>query len=104
VFEWGVLHHIMPPQREKYIQNVNQLLVDDGKYLSVCFNEQSPEFGRPGGGYRKSPIGTEIYYSSQDELRKLFEPYFQTIESKIITIGGRIGQKHIANYFLMEKR
>jgi len=64
--------------------------------LSVCFNEQSPEFGGP-GSYRKSPGGTELYFSSQNELRELFEPYFHIIETKIIQAP------HIENYFLMEK-
>ncbi len=111
VLEWGVMHHIMPPQRKKYVKGVGNLLNKDGKYLSVCFNEKSPEFGGSGKGYRISPIGTKIYYSSQNELKELFEPYFQIIEAKIAAmVGGKgrehmhdKGQKHIRNYFSMER-
>jgi len=103
VLEWGVIHHIMPPQREKYIKDIAGLLNKDGKYLSVCFNEQSPEFGGLGKKYRESPLGTKIYYSSQDELKELFKPYFCVIEAKIITMTGGKRQDHIGNYFLMER-
>jgi len=101
VLEWGVLHHIMPPQRQKYVKDVANLLNKGGKYLSLCFNEQSSGFG--GGKYRTSLLSTKIYFSSQSELRELFEPYFHIIEAKIITMGGGKGQSHIGNYFFMEK-
>ena len=106
VLEWGVMHHIMPLQRQKYVEDVAKLLNKGGKYLSICFNEQSPEFGGSGKRYRTSPLGTKIYYSSQDELRKLFEPYFRIIKTKIIKIfgGGKESKEHIGNYFLMEKK
>lgn len=104
VFEWGVMHHIMPPQRQKYVEYVNKLLSQDGKYLSVCFNEKSPEFGGSGKGYRETSIGTRIYYSSQNELRELFKPHFHIIETKIITMVGRKKENtHIGNYFFIEK-
>ncbi|MBR9691169.1 class I SAM-dependent methyltransferase [Candidatus Woesearchaeota archaeon] len=106
VFEWGVLHHIMPPQRQKYVEDVNNLLDDGGKYLSVCFNEQSPEFGKAGEKYRiAGTTGNKLYYSSQEELKELFKPYFQIIETKIIKMsgGGKIALSHLGNYFFMEK-
>lgn len=103
VLEWGVMHHIMLPQRREYIKNVANLLNPNGKYISVCFNEQSPEFGGPGKKYRESPLGTKIYYSSQSELRELFKPHFRIIEAKIITMTGGKGQDHIGNYFFMKK-
>lgn len=101
--EWGVMHHIMPPQREEYIKNVANLLNPNGKYLSVCFNEQSPEFGGSGKKYRKSPLGTKLYYSSKSELQKMFESYFCINEARIITMTGGKGQDHVGNYFFMEK-
>lgn len=106
VLEWGILHHIMPPQRKGYMENLSNLLNRGGRYLSVCFNEQSPEFGEPGKKYRKSPIGTMLYYSSLDELRELFSPQFRIIEAKTITMSGGRGEeglKHTGNYFFMEK-
>lgn len=96
VLEWALIHQIMPSQRLKYVEDVAELLDKGGKYLSVCFNEQSHEFGGS-GNYRKSPGGTELYFSSQNELRELFKPHFHIIETKIIQAP------HIENYFLMEK-
>lgn len=95
--EWGLMHQIMPQQRQKYVEGVAGLLNKGGKYLSVCYNEQSPEFGGPRKKYRESPSGTKLYFSSENELRKLFEPHFHVIESKMIRLP------HIENYFFMEK-
>ncbi len=105
VLEWGIMHHIMPPQRQKYVKDIARLLNKSGKYLSVCFNEQSPEFGSAGEKYRMSPVDTQLYYSSQNELKELFEPHFQIIEGKIIKMigGGKKSREHIGNYFFLER-
>jgi len=97
VLEWALMHQIMPPQRPKYVKDVAELLNKGGKYLSICFNEQSLMFGSPGKKYRESPSGTTLYYTSQNELRELFEPHFHIFEAKIIR------KPHIDNYFFMEK-
>lgn len=106
VLEWEVMHHIMPPQRQKYVEDVDKLLNHNGKYLSVCFNEQSPEFGGAGKKYRKSSLETTLYYSSQSELKELFEPHFRIIEAKLIQVIGRgkIAIPHIENYLFMERK
>ena len=44
-YDWQLLHHIFPEDREKYIMNVHRLLNPGGQYLSVCFSEESPQFG-----------------------------------------------------------
>ncbi|KYK25938.1 hypothetical protein AYK26_01520 [Euryarchaeota archaeon SM23-78] len=105
VLEFGFLHHVAFEKRKKYVQDVANLLKPGGKYLSACFNEQSPDFDEKGKKIRKSPVGTTIYYSSIDELKQLFEPYFNIIEAKIIEMkgGGKGGFPHIGNYFFMEK-
>ncbi len=103
ILEWSVMHHIMPPERQKYVEDVAQLLNERGKYLSACFSEHSPEVAGGGEKYKISPVGTKLYYSSQSELRELFEPHFRIIQTKITTIFGRHGQSHTANYFFMEK-
>lgn len=102
VLEWGVLHHIMPPQRQRYIKNVANILNRGGKYLSICFNVQDDSFGTPGEKYKTSELGTKLYFSSQDELEKLFQKHFSIMEAKITKITGRT-LEHIANFFLMEK-
>jgi len=108
VFEWAILHHIMPEQRQKYTENIKRILNKGGNYLSVCFNNQNPDFGAKGKNLRiipegaKMPAGTKLYYSSFEEMKQLFEPHFHIIEAKLITMTA--GKKeHIGNYFFMEK-
>jgi cyclopropane fatty-acyl-phospholipid synthase-like methyltransferase len=102
ILEWSVLHHIMPPQRQNYIKDVSKILNKGGKYLSVCFSDKSHEVVGSGKKYAISPVGTRLYYSSQHELRELYDPFFKVIESKEITITGRYGQSHKANYFFLK--
>ncbi len=107
VFEWTIMHHIMPSKRKKYVEDVRRILNRGGKYLSVCFNEQSHHFGEPGKKVRtvpdgaRMPSGTKLYFSSMDEIRELFRPYFRIMESRLIEWS--ITRKHIGNYFLMER-
>jgi SAM-dependent methyltransferase len=101
-YDWEVLHHIFPDQRQQYIENVNYLLNPGGKYLSVCFNEGDPQFGGE-GKLRKTSIGTILYFSSEDELNALFDPFFTILEQKTVEIQGK-GAPHLANYFFMEKK
>lgn len=100
-YDWELLHHIFPGDRETYAKNVHKLLNPGGKYLSVCFNEGDRSFGGT-GRYRKTGIGTVLYFSSIDELIVLFKPYFNIIEAKIITIKGK-GIEHLANYVFMKR-
>jgi len=99
-YDWELLHHIMPEERVRYVEVVHRFLKARGGYLSVCFNERSPEWG--GGKYRITPLKTVLYYSSEEELKDLFEPFFNIIESRLIQVG-KAGSKHVANYFFMEK-
>lgn len=100
-YDWELLHHIFPSDRETYAKNVHKLLNPGGKYLSVCFNEGDRSFGGT-GKYRKTGIGTVLYFSSIDELIALFKPYFNIIDAKIITIKGK-GIEHLANYVFIER-
>lgn len=100
-YDWELLHHIFPPDREKYINNVYSLLNPGGKYLSVCFSEEDPDFGGE-GKYRKTPLGTILYFSSEGELRDLFEPDFHIHELCTSEIAGKYGP-HMAVIALMER-
>ena len=106
VLEWAVMHHIMPEDRRKYVNNVNNLLNENGKYFSICFNERDPKFGG-GKGLRFVPeasraiVGGKMYFSSQEELKDLFGDHFNIIDSKILEKQG-IGGMSIWNYFFME--
>ncbi|NOQ33013.1 MAG: methyltransferase domain-containing protein [Methanosarcinales archaeon] len=101
-YDWELLHHIFPENREKYVENVYRILSPMGKYLSVCFSEKNPQFGGL-GKYRETPLGTVLYFSSEEELRCLFEPYFDIKELKTIKIIGKFAP-HIVNFVFMERR
>ncbi|WXG39942.1 MAG: class I SAM-dependent methyltransferase [Candidatus Freyarchaeum deiterrae] len=101
-YDWELLHHIFPEKRSKYVENVNRILNPRGKYLSVCFSENDAQFGGS-GKYRKTTLGTILYFSSEDELRNLFEPYFNIIDLRTIEISGK-SAPHIANYVFMERK
>lgn len=108
IFEWALLHHIMPEKRKKYVENISNLLNKGGKYFSMCFNEKDPKFGK-GEKLRivsegaRMPAGARLYFSSLEELKELFEPYFKIIESKVFEKPG-VGVNNIWNYFFMEKK
>ncbi len=114
VFEWALLHHILPPQRQKYAKDISRILKSGGKYLSVCFNDNTPQLSvasqdETGKKLRTVPIGgaisagIQIYFSSLGELKGLFEPYFKIIEAKLIKLpAGKV--EHRGNYLFMEKR
>jgi SAM-dependent methyltransferase len=101
-YDWSLLHHVYPEHRKKYIENVNRILNSGGKYLSVCFSEKDPQFGGS-GKYRKTPLGTILYFSSEEELRELFSACFKIIELKTIQIEGKFSP-HLADYAFMEKK
>ncbi len=101
-YDWELLHHIFPEQRRKYVKNVYDLLNPKAKYLSVCFSEEDSVFvGLK--KYRKTRLGTILYFSSKYELRELFEPFFKLTELQTIEIRGK-PTPHIANYAFMERR
>lgn len=100
-YDWELLHHIFPSDREKYIRDVYKLLNPGGRYLSVCFSEENLQFGGV-GKYRKTPLGTVLYFSSENELKVLFESIFKIEEIKTIEIKGKLSP-HKAIYAFMIK-
>ena len=101
-FDWELLHHIFPEDRQRYVANVGRLLRADGTYLSVCFSEDDPQFGGT-GKYRKTPIGTELYFSSEREVESLVSRFFAIDELKTIDLRARRGS-HRAIFLLARKR
>ena len=99
VYDWELLHHIYPEDRNKYIENVQKLLKPEGHYMSVCFSEESAQFGGL-GKYRKTPIGTVLYFSNGAEIESLFSRLFCVEELISIDIKGKKGI-HKAIYALM---
>ena len=101
-YDWEFLHHIFPEDRETYIKNVHKILNPEATYFSVCFSEKDSQFGGR-GKYRKTRIGTTLYFSSESELRELISPYFTIRELKTIEVSGKYGP-HFAVYVLAERR
>ena len=101
-YDWGLLHHIFPEQRQKYVDNVCRILNPEGKYLSLCFSEKDTSF-QGAEKLRKTPLGSILYFSSEDELRKLFVPNFRIIDLRTVEIGGKF-ESHVFNYAFMEKK
>ena len=102
VYDWELLHHIFPEDREKYMKNVDRLLNSNGRYLSVCFSVDSPQFGGS-GKYRTTPLGTVLYFSSEKEIGSLFEKCFVICDLKTMDVTGK-GVTHKAIYALMKKK
>ena len=100
-YDWELLHHIDPGHRDRYLQNVVRLLNPGGYYLSVSFSDTDPHFGGS-GKYRKTPLGTVLYFSSETEVRMLFGRYFNIITLHTIEIPGKT-EPHRANYALCSK-
>jgi 2-polyprenyl-3-methyl-5-hydroxy-6-metoxy-1,4-benzoquinol methylase len=102
VYDWELLHHIYPEDREKYINNVYRLLKPKGLYLSVSFSELSLQFGGK-GKYRKTPLNTVLYFSSESEILDLVKPLFKVLELKTVEIPGK-HSPHKAIYTLLKKQ
>ena len=99
-YDWDVLHHILPEYREQYAENISRLVKPGGKYLSVCFSVKDAFCGP--GKYRTTPIGTHLYFSSEEEIRELFGKYFRIIEVKTRLIPGKTGD-HLCVVAWMQK-
>ncbi len=92
-YDWDALHHVFPMRRKRYFENVAKLLKPGGIYYSVCFSIKDSYFGGT-GKYRKTPIGTVLYFSSENELRRLLSPLFRIEEFKMIQVPGQLGPHH----------
>jgi SAM-dependent methyltransferase len=101
-FDWEVLHHIIPEDRECYLNNVYSLLRSNGTYFSLCFSEKDPDFGGK-GKYRKTPLGTTLYFSSEEELKTLFEPMFHIDELNTVEVKGKYNP-HLVNVAWLSRR
>ncbi len=101
-YDWGLLHHLFPEQRKKYVENIRRILNPKGKFLSVSFSEEDTAF-ESSAKYRKTSLGTTLYFSGKDELRQLLEVHFVIIDLRTVEISGKF-QPHIFNYVFAEKK
>jgi len=101
-YDWEVLHHVFPEERQQYVNNVHRMLRPGGRYLSVCFSEEDPAFGGR-GKIRETPIGTTLHFSSERELHDLFAPLFDIELLDVVDIVGS-PRSHRAVRAFMRKR
>lgn len=101
-YDWEVLHHIFPDDRPLYLRNVRDILNPKGMYLSVCFSEKDPDFGGE-GKYRKTPLGTTLFFSSEGELKDSFDPFFHVVEMNTVLIPGKY-KPHMANVAWLKRK
>ncbi len=101
-YDWELLHHIFPDNRRTYARNVHGLLESEGRYLSVCFSEDDPQFGGT-GKYRKTPLDTVLYFSNENEIESVFKEYFIIEKLKTIEVKGKHAN-HKAIYAFMRKK
>jgi len=101
-YDWELLHHITPEDRPTYLQNVHNILRSNGLYFSVCFSEKDPDFGGK-GKFRETPLGTILYFSSEEELKELYKPFFHVLELNTIEIRGKYGP-HMANVAWLRRK
>jgi SAM-dependent methyltransferase len=101
-YGWQLLHHVYPEHRQQYVRNVGRLLVPGGRHLSVCFSEDDPCFGGE-GKYRTTSMGTRLYFSSEKEMKELFETCFVIEELKTIETEGKTAP-HLSVWAFMTKK
>jgi len=101
-YDWQLLHHVYPEHRQQYVRNVDRLLVPGGRHLSVCFSEDDPCFGGE-GKYRTTSMGTRLYFSSEKEMREMFETCFVIEELKTIETEGKTAP-HLSVWTFMTKK
>lgn len=89
-YDWELLHHVFPEDRERYVRNVHTVLSPRGTYLSLCFSEDDPQFGGS-GKYRTTPLGTVLYFSSEREIESLLAGRFVMEELRTIDLPGKRG-------------
>ncbi|MFC1580534.1 class I SAM-dependent methyltransferase [Thermodesulfobacteriota bacterium] len=89
-YDWELLHHVFPDDRETYIRNVDNILRVGAPYFSVCFSEEDPDFGGE-GKYRKTPMDTMLYFSSEKEIEKILEAHFEIKDLATKEIAGKYG-------------
>jgi SAM-dependent methyltransferase len=93
-YDWELLHHVFPDDRDTYIHNVVKILQKGASYFSVCFSEKDPDFGGE-GKYRTTPMETKLYFSSEKEIEQLLGAHFEIEDLTTTEIAGKYGP-HIA--------
>jgi SAM-dependent methyltransferase len=101
-YDWEVLHHVFPDKRKIYASNVHRILRPRATYLSVCFSDRDGDFGGK-GRYRKTPLGTTLYFSSEEEIEQVFTQKFKILELNSAEVTGKYGPHQVIVALLERK-
>jgi SAM-dependent methyltransferase len=99
VYDWGLLHHIMYDKRPGYIGSIHDCLSNDAVYMSLCFNDADTYFEGE-GKIRDTIHNTQVYLSSEAELRQLWEPHFEIMEFQVFRSENQ-PISHVFNFALL---
>lgn len=75
IIDIGLLHNILPEDREKYINQLSNLLEKNGKLLVFCFDKRENTFNNK-DVYLNSKINIYSYPLSREEIISLFSEDF----------------------------
>lgn len=102
-YDWEVLHHVFPEERERYVASVHRLLHPGGRYFSVCFSEAAAASFPGTGKMRTTRLGTRLYFSSAEELRQLFSPWFAIESLREVAIAAKVGSHQALAAWLVRR-
>ncbi len=64
---------------------------------AIDFSERAIEYAKI------TPLGTELFYYDQEEMRGMFESKFEIIDASIMPLMGQRGVSQPGNFFLLRK-
>lgn len=86
IFDMGCFHHIMPVDRGSYLHGVRRVLMDDGKYLVVCFSSLN---------------GPAWNHFTKKEIREIFSPFFKIEKTEeFSSVEGDGVTRHFHSIFM----
>lgn len=65
IFDMGCFHHILPPDRRRFIHGTRRVLKEGGHYFMVCFSDRN---------------GSAWNHFSKGEILKIFSPHFDVMD------------------------
>jgi len=75
----------------RYVANVHRMLRPGGRYSRSASARRTPS-GSRGGEVPHDLDRTRLYFSSEQELRGLFDPLFRIQELRAVEVAGRRGR------------
>jgi SAM-dependent methyltransferase len=81
VLDSGCFHHVLPPDRVKYISEIRRVLRTGGKYLLICFSDRN---------------GLAWNHFAEADIREIFSGHFDTLWARLM---GTLEGDGVVRYF-----